>query len=89
MDLWRRRGGNLSDLVLSHNLSHRDATSQFYPSCEITTSPTPRLSDHHHDQVAGFNSSLSPPRLGGRLGTTSSGTKKTVRGLILKRSPWC
>ena len=72
MDLWRRRGGNLSDLVLSHNLSHRDATSQFYPSCEITTSPTPRLSTaaaDHHDQDACFNSSLSPPRLGGRLGT--------------------
>ena len=61
MDLWRRRGGNLIELVLSHNLSHRDATS-----------PTPQLStaaaDHHH-QDACFYSSLSPPRLGGRLGT--------------------
>ena len=81
MDLWRRRGGNLSDLVLSHNLSHRDATSQFYPSCEITTSPTPRLStaaadDDHQD--ASFYSSLSPPRLGGRLGTRFIWNQKLI-----------
>ena len=48
-----------SIVMLRHNFTHR-------------ANPTPRLStaaaDHHH-QVACFNSSLSPPRLGGRLGT--------------------